>query len=334
MLNTQYVIHRFSKNIDEATSLQTSEVNPPKADEILIKHKYVGINALYDRELYRGAVPYIDVEFPYTFGVEAVGIVEAIGSDVTAISPGDAVGTLKVGTAYQEYQTVHQDQVIPIPEASAEYLTLIATGVSAYMALEELADLHKEERVIVSAAAGGLGHILIQLCKMKGANVVGICGTEDKVNLLTSLDCCDQIINHSTDSVEAIINAQYANAIDVAFDSVGRNIYDCFLKNLATKGRLIIIGLASELSSESFEERKRTRDYTNIYWKGASIRCFMNHLYKDKHQDARNHLFDLYKNQSLKLKVDETSFIGIEAIKDASNYLLAGKSCGKVVVKI
>lgn len=332
--NTQYVLNQFANNIDEATSFQVSNVVDPKPNEILIKHHFIGINALYDRELYRGAVPYIDVQFPFTFGVEAVGIVIDVGTNVTKFTKGDAVGTLKVGTAYQEYQTVEEGLAIKIPEASPEYLTLLATGVSAYIALEELADLQADELVVVSAAAGGLGHILIQLCKLKNAKVIGICGTQQKVDLIESLGCCEQIINHSKESVSASIASTYGNAIDLAFDSVGRDMYDCFLQNLANKGRLVIIGLASELAAGAFERKMKTRDYETIYWKGASIRCFMNHLYKDKHDNAREHLFRLYEQHQLKVKVDKTSFNGIRAIKDASHYLLDGKSCGKVIVKI
>jgi len=152
--------------------------------------------------------------------------------------------------------------------------------------------------------------------------------------LLTSLNCCDQVIDYKNEDLAAIITSKYKDEIDVAIDSVGRSMFDLFLKNLAPKGRLIVVGAASELSDSHFEQTMRARVYEKIYWKGASVRCFMNHLYKDDHADARDKLFHWYANGDLAVKVDDTSFEGIESIKDASHYLLEGNSCGKVIVKL
>lgn len=334
MKNKQYVINSFSTELTEATSIIESEITKPKATEVLIKHKYVGINALYDRELYRGAVPYIDVKFPYVFGVEAVGEIMEVGSEVTRFKIGDAVGTVKVGTAYQEYQTINSEDVIAFPEATKEYLTISPTGVSAHLALTEVAQLQNNETVVISAAAGGLGHILVQLCKMQGCHVVAICGGEAKAKMLTDLGCCDRIIDYRSESVAEVLSAEYKDKINVAIDSVGRHMFDAFLDSLAPKGRLVVVGLASELSDSSFEKINRARVYEGMYWKGTSVRCFMNHLYKDKHDASRQHLFKLYQDGKLKIKVDENNFEGIASIQEASQYLLAGKSCGKVIVSL
>lgn len=334
MKNKQFVITSFSSHLENATSIIESDIAQPKQTEVLIKNQYVGINALYDRELYRGAVPYIDVKFPYVFGVEAVGEVVEVGTMVSTFKPGDKVGTVKVGTAYQEFQCIEQEHVIPFPASTKDYLTISPTGVSAHLALSEVADLKENETVVISAAAGGLGHILVQLCKMKGCKVIAICGSQRKVDMLQSLDCCERIINYRKESIEEILSTHYKDKINVAIDSVGRSIFDSFLKNLAPKGRLVVIGLASELSEEYFEKVNRPRMYEQMYWKGTSVRCFMNHLYKDKHHDSRQHLFGLYQKGELKIKVDETHFKGIESIAEASKYLLAGNSCGKVIVEL
>lgn len=332
--NRQLVIHQFSREIDECTSIIKTDIPELKGQQCLIQNKYVGINAVYDRELYRGAVPYIDVVFPYVFGVEAVGEVIQLGSDCSAIKIGDQVGTVKVGTAYQEYQIVDQDALIALPEATPEYLTISPTGVSAYLAIEKLADLKLNEVVVVSAAAGGLGHIMVQLCKMKGCHVVAICGGTAKKDVLSSLGCCNRIINYHEESIVEVLDTEYKNKIDVAIDSVGRDMFDVFLRNIAIKGRLIVIGLASELADEKFEIVNQSRVYESIYWKGASVRCFMNHLYKDEHATARASLFKMYQEGTLKIKLDQNEFAGIDSIVDASKYLLAGKSCGKVLVKL
>lgn len=332
--NKQLVIGSFADAIREAVTIKEAPMPELRPDEVLVKNTFVGINALYDRELYRGNVPYINVTFPYVYGVEAVGIVQQIGTAVDAIKLGQAVSTVKVGTAYQEYQAINKADIIEIPEATPEYLTLNPTGVSAYLALKNVAELKSGETIVVSAAAGGLGHIIVQLAKQKNCHVVGICGTEEKENLLLGLASCDRIINHRKENVLDILNDEYASKIDVAIDSVGRHMFDAFLENLAPLGRLVVSGLATEINEGQFEKMNAPRVYESIYWKGASVRCFMNHLYKAEHPHARNVLFEQYQKGMLQVKVDPTPFHGIEAIIEASEYLLQGKSCGKVVVSL
>lgn len=332
--NKQLVIRKFSNDIREASAIVENTVPNINYKEILVKNKYIGINALYDRELYRGKVPYINVTFPYVFGVEAVCEVVQIGKSVSNVTVGQAVSTVKVGTAYQEYQVIMEEEVIKIPEATAEYLTLNPTGVSAYLALKNVAELKSNETIVVSAAAGGLGHIVVQLAKQKGCHVVAICGTPEKEALLKSLNCCNRIINHRKEDIDKVLSTEYPSKIDVAFDSVGRHVFDAFLKNLAPLGRLVVSGLASEINEGIFQKITAPRVYETIYWKGASVRCFMNHLYKDQHPEARSILFEQYQNGALQVKVDPKEFKGIAAITEASEYLLAGKSCGKVVVEL
>lgn len=334
MKNKQLVITQFSDNIQQATKIIETVIPIVTDDQILVQNKYVGINALYDRELYRGKVPYINVQFPYVYGVEAVSIVVETGKNIKKVKIGDALSTVKVGTAYQEYQVITEAEIIKIPEAIPEYLTLSPTGVSAYIGLKKVAELKEGETIVVSAAAGGLGHIIVQLAKQQNCHVVAICGNEKKVELLQSLGCCDRIINHRKEDIAIVLAKEYGNKIDVGFDSVGRHMFDAFLKNIAPLGRLVVSGLATEISEGRFEQIHRPRVYESIYWKGASVRCFMNHLYKSEHPFARAFLFKAYQKGQLQVKVDGTQFTGIEAIQSASEYLLAGKSCGKVVVKI
>ncbi len=333
-MNKQLAITCFSSQISEAAEIIKSDIPNPGPHEVLIKNKWVGINAIYDRELYKGNVSYINVEFPYVMGVEAVGEIIAVGSNVNLHVIGDTVSTVKVGSAYQEYQVINESTAIKIPDATPDYLAINPTGISAALAVDKTAEVRAAETVVVSAAAGGLGHFIVQLCKLKGCHVVGICGSEKKAKLLESLACCDRIINYKKQSISEVLTDEYKNKIDVGFDSVGRHMFDAFLPNLAPLGRLVVCGLAAELSAENFQVVSQPRVYESIYWKGASVRCFMNHLFKEDHPTARKMLNDAYLNNKIKVKVDPTPFQGIDAILDASHYLLAGRSIGKVVVQL
>ena len=114
-MNQQLVITSFDKKIDNATQLQTAVIPDPADHEILVRHQFVGINALYDRELYRGAVPYINVQFPQVFGVESVGHILKVGKEVHDLSVNDTVSIVKVGSAYQEYQVIDGSIATRIP---------------------------------------------------------------------------------------------------------------------------------------------------------------------------------------------------------------------------
>jgi len=330
--NHQLTITSFDSDIDKAASIHRGVIQQPKDNEVVIKTSYVGINALYDRELYRGAVPYINVQFPYVFGVESVGYIVDQGSAVSSYSKGDTVGIVKVGSAYQEYATVPADLIYSVPAATPDYLAISPTGISAHLAIEKVGEVQPGETVLVTAAAGGLGHFIVQLCKLKGCHVIATCGHDEKVKLLEDLGVCDRIIQYRNEQVAHVLASEYNGKINVAFDSVGGQMFDNILPHLANKGRLVICGLAAELSRPSFEVVSDTRVYESIYWKGASVRCFMNHLFKEEHPASRALLTKLYKEDKLRVLIDQTSFTGVDNIVRASKYLLAGKSRGKVVV--
>ena len=113
-------------------------------------------------------VAHKNLELPCGTGVEAVGTVVAVGASVDSSRLGQAVSTVCVGQGYCDYQVIDQEQAIPVPEATAQVLALIPTGVSALVALEQVAELKGNEVVAVSAAGGGLGHIVAQLALLAG----------------------------------------------------------------------------------------------------------------------------------------------------------------------
>ena len=334
MINNKLIIKNFGNDLSENTEIVSEELPELKSDQVLIKNAYAGINAIFDRELYLGRVPYVKNTTPFSIGVESIGEIYDAHPNVKSLKKGDFVSVVKIGSAYQEFQIRDESEVIQIPKIDPKYLALNPTGISAYLALERTAELKEGETIVISAAAGGLGHVMVQLAKRKKCHVVGVCGTKQKKEMLLSLNACDRIINYKKESVAEVINNEYENKLDVAIDSVGKEIYDCFLENLAPRGRLVVVGIASEFSQKSFEELVQPRSYEKIYWKGASIRAFMNHLFADEHRSVFKEIVNFYEQDSLQIFIDPTLFSGIESVVDASSYLLSGNSCGKVVVKI
>jgi len=121
--------------------------------------------------------------------------------------------------------------------------------------------------------------------------------------------------------------------VDLAVDTVSGAIYDAFLANIAYHGRLVVGGAASDLNGKS-EMVTAPRIAHAIYYKGASVRGFMNGLLTPHWADARARLFALHEQGKLKVCLDERRFTGLEGIYDAIEHLLSGASMGKVVAEI
>ena len=205
------------------------------------------------------------------------------------------------------------------------------TGISALVALEKVGEMTSNEVVLVTAAAGGTGHIAVQLAKLAGNHVIATCGSEKKADLLKKLGC-DRIINYRTENLDRVLKNEYPNGINLVFDCVGKQVFDTCLENLAIQGRLVVVGFISEYG-KTVEEITQPRIYHQLFWKAASVRGFLMPLYQEYAAEARDRLLNLFYSDKLKVTVDSTQFNGIESIPTAVKYLLNGQNCGKVVVR-
>ncbi|PSB00645.1 zinc-binding dehydrogenase [Merismopedia glauca] len=325
------IAKQFDRDFQSAVEIVELLIPKPAANEILIQNRFAGINSGFDTLLCQGKVPYVNLTPPFDLGVEAVGEVVAVGDDVGDLKVGDAVVTTFRGGGYREYQVIDANLAIKVREAIPEVLTLMPTGISALVALEQVGEMKSNEVVLVTAAAGGTGHIAVQLAKLAGNHVIGICGSETKVELLKKLGC-DRIINYRTENLDRILKTEYPNGINLVFDCVGKQVFDACLANLAIRGRLVSIGFISEYG-KSVEEVTQPRIYHQLFWKAASVRGFLMPLYQEYAAEVRDRLLNLFYSGKLKVAIAPTQFHGIESIPTAVAYLLSGQNCGKVVVR-
>lgn len=323
------VVQQFSDNFRSAIAIAELPIPVPDRDEVLIRNRFAGINAGFDTLLCQGRVPYVNLTLPIDLGVEAVGEVVAIGQDVHSLQVGDAVATTIRG-GYREYQVIAANQAIKIREAIPEILTLMPTGISALVALEQAGEMKSGEVVLVTAAAGGTGHLAVQLAKLAGNHVIGVCGTEAKAALLKQLGC-DRIINYRTEVLDRVLQQEYPNGVNLVFDCVGKQVFDTCVDHLAIRGRLVVVGFISEYTHD-LELVTQPRIYQKLFWKAASVRGFLMPHFAEYAEAARDRLLNLFYTDRIKVAVDPREFRGIESIADAVEYLLSGKSCGKVVV--
>jgi NADPH-dependent curcumin reductase CurA len=325
------IAKQFSQDFKSAVKIVEAPIPEPTAHQLLIQNKFAGINSGFDTLLCQGKVPYLNLTPPFDLGVEAVGEVIAVGDEVQGFQVGDAVVTTVRGGGYREYQAIDASLVIKVRQATPEVLTLMPTGMSALVALDKIGQMKSNEVVLVTAAAGGTGHIAMQLAKLAGNHVIGTCGSEQKVELLKKLGC-DRIINYRTENLDQVLKNEYPKGINLVFDCVGKQVFDTCIENLAIRGRLIVVGFISEYG-KSVEELTQPRIYHKLFWKAASIHGFLMPLYQEYAAEARDRLLELFYSGKLKVAIDPTQFKSIESIPAAVEYLLSGQNCGKVVVK-
>ena len=325
------IAKQFAQDFKSAIEIVELPIPEPSDDEIIIRNKFAGVNAGFDTLICQGEVPYVKLTPPFDLGVEAVGEVVAVGENVKDFQVGDAVVTTVRGGGYREYQAIKANLAFKVREATPEVLTLMPTGVSALVALEQVGEMKSQEVVLVTAAAGGTGHIAVQLAKSAGNYVIGTCGSDRKGELLKELGC-DRVINYRTENLNQVLKQEYPNGVNLVFDCVGREVFDICVDNLAIRGRLVVVGFISEYAN-NFERVTQPRIYHKLFWKAASVRGFLMPLYKEYMEEARDRLLNLFYANKLKVTIDPTKFVKLESIPVAVEYLLSGRNCGKVVVE-
>ncbi|MSO97029.1 MAG: alcohol dehydrogenase [Rhodospirillaceae bacterium] len=328
----KFILTKFGEDFRACTTIVDTPWQDPGDEEIVVRNIYAGVNGVYDFNMMRNAVAYISFEVPTDMGIEVVGRIVAVGRNVKKFKEGDAVATWKVGSGYRDYQVANVSRVYAVREASPEILTLIPTGVSGMVGLERVGEMASGQTIAVSAAAGGLGHIVVQIAKRAGNHVIGLAGSNDKCELVKKLGC-DRVINYKTEDVDQVLKTEYPRGLDIAYDSVGGTTFDVLLDHLAIRGRIIISGYTSEVG-KPLQMINAGRPWTKLYFKSASIRGFINPHFQEFWPDAAERLLSAYDNGGLTVIVDPTPFIGLEAVPEAVAYLMAGRNCGKIVIKL
>lgn len=194
----------------------------PKEDELLIRVHAAGVNPA-DWQIRSGRRSKLKKPFSLILGGDVSGVVEAMGSSVTSFQVGDAVfGMVNTqrGGAYAEYVTAPANNISHKPR-SLDHIQAAAMPVvalTAWQALFDAGDLSAGQKVLIHAAAGGVGHIAVQLAKWKGAYVIGTASGHNE-NFIRKIGV-DQFINYKTTQFESVVRD-----IDVVLESINRDIH-------------------------------------------------------------------------------------------------------------
>ncbi|XP_028985213.1 prostaglandin reductase 3-like [Betta splendens] len=332
------VVNKLSPNFREAVSVQTVAVPTPGDADLLVRNRFVGINA---SDINYSAGRYDpSVKPPFDAGFEGVGEVVGLGLSASSrYTVGDAVAYFGSG-AFAEYTVVPAKESVPVPAARPEFLALLLSGATAHIALKRLGDLAEGETVLVTAAAGGTGQFAVQLAKRAGCHVVGTCSSDEKAGFLKSLGC-DRPINYRAEDLAKTLRREYPRGLDVVYESVGGGVFELALNSLADKGRLIVIGFISGYQTASGIPPLRAATLpVKLLQRSASIRGFFLPHFLSDYKEAVGSMMQMFAEGKLVCEVDcgdlaqEGRFVGLESIFRAVDYMYAGKNLGKVVVEV
>jgi NADPH2:quinone reductase len=222
----------------------------PKADEVLVKIEAAGVNFLdiyYRSGFHWGG--HHSRALPYIPGAEAAGTVVEVGADVSDVKPGDRVayGISNGSGSYAELFAVPSWQVFKFPNSIScqTAAAVMLQGMTAHYLTHSTYGVKPSDTVLIHAAAGGTGLLLIQIAKMRGAYVIGTVSTEEKAQFARQAGA-DATINYTeTDFASEARHLTGGKGVNVVYDSVGKDTYEKSLDSLAPLGALIIFGQAS-----------------------------------------------------------------------------------------
>ncbi len=216
----------------------------PKPGEALVRHKAIGLNFI---DVYFRTGLYKLPSLPATIGMEAAGVVEAIGEGVEDIAVGDRVAyaTAPVG-AYAEARTIKADRLVKLPDAIGfeEAAAMMLQGMTAQYLLRTTYRVKPGQTILVHAAAGGVGLLMCQWAKHLGCTVIGTVSTEEKAALARAHGA-DHIVMSGEDLPAAVKRITGGAMLPVVYDSVGRDTFNASLDSLAPLGMMVSYGNAS-----------------------------------------------------------------------------------------
>lgn len=223
---------------------QEFALTPLKADEVRIRHTVVGFNMI-DTYMRKGLYP---VNFPAVLGVEGVGVIEATGSAVKGFAVGDRVAYLtREPGAYSEQRNVAAARLVKIPDAINDDTAAAAflKGLTVWALLTHSYAVKQGDKVLIYAAAGGVGSIMCQWAKALGATVIGVVGSEAKINQAKNYGC-DHVINRQQqDILSAVHELTAGEGVQVVYDSLGQATFNTSLDCLAPLGTMVSFGNAT-----------------------------------------------------------------------------------------
>eukprot|EP00195_Chlamydomonas_chlamydogama_P008648 CAMPEP_0202892076 /NCGR_PEP_ID=MMETSP1392-20130828/1917_1 /ASSEMBLY_ACC=CAM_ASM_000868 /TAXON_ID=225041 /ORGANISM="Chlamydomonas chlamydogama, Strain SAG 11-48b" /LENGTH=325 /DNA_ID=CAMNT_0049575955 /DNA_START=171 /DNA_END=1148 /DNA_ORIENTATION=+ len=215
----------------------------PTGTDVLIRNAFGSVNYIdtYHRS---GLYP---VNLPFTVGVDGAGTVEAVGEGVQDLKPGDRVAWFARSGGYAEYALSPASKVVKVPDALSleQAVTCMVQGMTAVSLVTMVYEVKAGDYVLVHAAAGGTGQLIVQLASALGAHVIGTTSTPEKARVAQAAGARDVILYTQASVEEEVARITGGRGVAVVYDGVGKDTFSSSLKSLGLLGTLASFGNAS-----------------------------------------------------------------------------------------
>ncbi|MCC6188029.1 MAG: quinone oxidoreductase [Anaerolineales bacterium] len=315
-------IHQFGG--PEVLGLDDLPVPEPGPGEARVRIEASGLNFIdiYQRTgAYRGALP-------LTLGQEAAGVVDSAGPDVAEVKAGDRVVYASVLGAYAQYALVPAWRLAPLPPgvSSQQAAAVMLQGLTAHYLTRSAYPLRAGETALVHAAAGGVGQLLVQVCKHLGARVIGTVSNDAKAQVARERGADEVILYTQVDFESEVKRLTGGQGVDVVYDSVGKDTFDKSLNCLRPRGYLVLYGQSSGAVAPL--------DPQVLNAKGSLFltRPTLGHYTatRDELRARANDLFEWMRAGRLKVTIDKT--LPLAQAAEAHRYLQSRQAMGKVLL--
>jgi len=311
----------------EALRYEDVEAPRPGPGEVLVKIEVSGVNFI---DVQYRAGKYKPPQLPFVDGMEAAGTVAEVGPGVSGLAPGDRVAYTMILGTYAEYQAVSAARVVPLP-AHVDFRSgaaVMLQGTTAHYLTHSTFPLKPGDTALVHAGAGGVGQLIIQVARKRGARVFATAGTDAKAELAREAGAEHVIIYTRQDFEAEVKRLTDGRGVDVVYDSVGKDTFDRSLNCLRPRGVLALFGFSSGPVAPF--------DPAVLGAKGSLFltRPGLNQYIatRDELVSRTSDLFTWLKSGELRLRMD-TDFPLAEAAK-AHTELEARRTTGKLLLQI
>lgn len=316
------VIERYGgPEVMEFTELSLQKPAPGQARVRLMA---AGLNFIdiYQR---RGDYP---IKLPYTPGLEGSGIVEEVAADVTAVKPGDRVAYTSQPGAYAQESLVKADSLIPLPEnfSFEQGAAFPLQGMTAHYLINEYRQIKPGDDVLIHAAAGGMGLLLVQWAKHLGAKVFGTVSNEEKAQAARDAGADEIIFYNKENFAEAIKRLTNDKGVELIIDGVGKSTFAKNLEAAARRGTVVIFGSASGPADAIAPNSLQAKSITIA---GGSLVNYL--LNREELLYRANDVLKGIQEGWLSLRIDNV--LPLAQAQEAHNLLEARKSIGKIILR-
>jgi NADPH2:quinone reductase len=308
----------------EALTLVDAPVPDPKPNEALVQIKLAGVNFIdvYFRE---GRYP---APLPFINGQEAAGMVVAVGPDVTTLRLGDRVAYTGVLGSYAEYAAVPADRLVKIPDELdfEQAAAAMLQGMTAHYLSHSTYPIKIGDTVLIHAAAGGVGLLLVQMAKQLGARVIATAGSEAKAQLARGAGADEVIIYTEQDFETETLRLTGNRGLQVVYDGVGKDTFERDLKVLSPRGYLVLFGGASG-AVPPFDPLELTK-HGSLFVTRPSLHHYV--ASREELERRANDVLQMIVRGDLKLRIHKK--YPLEDVRQAHLDLEGRKTTGKLLL--